>query len=98
MNSDNCNIFALYRKLSFELWTIFILYSPAGWHKLLQADKRLLRTNKIYEDQVVSQGVLIRSEDVLILSPQSSVLSPQFPVLNPQSLVLREDSLITTDF
>ena len=38
-----------------------------GWHKLLQADKRLVRTNRIYEDQEVSQG-RVSSEG---LSPSS---------------------------
>ena len=46
-----------------------------GWHKLWQAGKRLARTDRICEDQEVSQAVLRRSE--AFLSPQSSVLSPQ---------------------
>ena len=77
------------------------LNCQAGWHKLWQAGKRLARTNRIFEDQEVSQGALSRSEADLIpwssiLSPQSSVHSPQSLVLNPQSLVPRKESLITT--
>ena len=47
----------------------------SGWHKLWQAGKRLARTDRICEDQEVSQAVLSRSE--AFLSTQSSVLSPQ---------------------
>ena len=76
------------------------LNCQAGWHKLWQAGKRLARTNRIFEDQEISQGFLSRSEVVLIsrssvlnpwslvLNPWSSVLSPQFSVLNPWSSVL----------
>ena len=46
-----------------------------GLHNFWQADKGLARTNRIYEDQEVNQGVFSRCEAVL--SPQLSVLSPQ---------------------
>ena len=60
--------------------------SGTGWHKVLQAGRRLARTNRIFEDQ----GALSRSEAVVI--PQSSVLSPQSSVLSPQSSVLNLQS------
>ena len=48
----------------------------SGWHKLWQAGKRLARTDRICEDQEVSQAVLSRSE--AFLSPQSSVGLDEF--------------------
>ena len=56
-----------------------VWYTP-GWHKLWQAGKWLARTNRIFEDQEVSQGVISRSDLILrslVLGPQSLVLSPQ---------------------
>ena len=56
------------------------LWCGPGWHKLLQAGRRLARTDRIFEYQEVSQGVLSRSEAVLI--PQSSVLNPWSSVVS----------------
>ena len=80
------------------------LWCGPGWHKLLQAGRRLARTKIIFEDQEISQGVISRSEAVLIprssiLGPRSSILGLESSIPGPQSqsIVLREDSLITTD-
>ena len=43
-------------------------YSTAGWHKLWQAVKRLARTDRIWEDQEVSQAVLSRLRPSSVLS------------------------------
>ena len=51
-----------------------------GWHKLWEADKRLVRTNCTYEDQEVSQGVLSSSETLLTEAThrrREAVLTPQ---------------------
>ena len=70
-------------KVSWGIWL--------GWHKLLQAGKRLARTNKIFEDHEVSQSVLSRSEAVLI--PRSLVLNPQSSVLQYSVLGLHNSVL-----
>ena len=62
------------------------LWCGPGWHKLLQAGRRLARTDRIFEYQEVSQGVLSRSQAVLI--PQSSILGPRSSILGLQSSVL----------
>ena len=61
----------------------------------MQAGTRLAKTDRIFEDQEVSQGVL--SNSGAVLSPQSSVLHPHYRLFALDQVGVVDETLVDVE-